>query len=291
MRPRLVHYLNETIGLNLFDWIIPTPSIIYLITFLFLSLIFIRRCKKSGFDGRIAFRSALWGGIAAFLGAKLFYVVLHLKSYILLPSHIFAPGGTVSWGAYLGIVIGVTLYLRHKRQAVLPILDVLGSVMALAPFIGRWSCFLNGDDYGKITSVAWAVRYPRGSLPFAEQANDGIINYSSALSAPVHPNQMYLSIGALLLFIIMTHFWKSKRQNPGLTFGVYWIAYSILRFFLEFYRDESGTTLIPALNFSQMMCTITIIFSVLFIVMLYRKSIKAFTINNARTIQIQLGGK
>jgi len=290
MRPRLVDYLNETISIDIFNWIIPTPSIIYLITFLFLSLIFIRRCKKSAFDGNIAFGSALWGGIAAFMGAKLLYVILHLKSYVLLPSHIFAPGGTVSWGAYLGAVIGVTLYLRHKKQAVLPILDVLGSVMALAPFIGRWSCFLNGDDYGKITSVAWAVRYPKGSLPFAEHANDGIINYSSVLSAPVHPNQIYLSIGALLIFIIITRFWKNQRQNPGLTFGVYWIAYSILRFFLEFYRDEPGTVLISTLNFSQIMCLIFMVLSALFLAILYQDNKRTVIINNDRTI-ITEGGR
>lgn len=291
MRSRLVDYLNETTGSSIFHWLIPTPSLIYAIAYCAVAIIFIRRCKNSGLDNRTAFYTAFWGGVAAFIGAKLFYIFLHFKSYLLLPSHILAPGGTVSWGVYMGGTIGICIFLLHRKQPVLSYLDVLGSCIALGPFIGRWSCFLNGDDYGKITDMVWAVKYPRGSYPFAAHANDGIISFSSSFSAAVHPNQIYLSLSALFLFILMTWFWKNQRHHKGLTFGVYCSAYGGLRFFLEFYRDEPGTSLFPALNFPQMMCVLTIGILALFAAYFYRSNIRAILINKGLRVQIKDRGK
>lgn len=268
MRPTIVEYLNRTAGVNIFKWIIPSPSIVYIISFFVVALVFVKRCKQAGLDIRVSLYCVFLGGILAFIGSKLFYVALHLRSYISMPSHIFASGGSVSWGAYIGLILGIIIYLIYRRQPFLLYLDVLGSCLALGPFIGRWSCFLNGDDYGKITNVPWAVQYPYGSLPFAAHFHDGIISHTADLSAPVHPNQIYLSLSAFVIFIFMTRFWKKMRKFEGLSFCVYLGVYGILRFFLEFFRDEPGTALIPVLNFSQVMSLLVAGISFLFLLYL-----------------------
>jgi phosphatidylglycerol:prolipoprotein diacylglycerol transferase len=251
MRPRLIDSLNQLFGTSVFVWFIPDPSVVYPLTILVCAIVFVRRLRLTGADGRTALYSVLAGSVGAFIGAKLIYVVANLESYILLPSHLFAPGGTMSWGAYIGAIIGLVFYAYRKRVSPLRSLDVLGSCLGLGPFIGRWSCLLNGDDYGTITDVPWAIQYPAGSIPFAAHVNDGHISYNAALSAPVHPNQIYLSLNGLLLFILMSWVWKKYRHHEGLTFGLFCLSYGILRFMLEFFRDEPMSSLIPLLNASQ----------------------------------------
>jgi phosphatidylglycerol:prolipoprotein diacylglycerol transferase len=251
MRPRLIDSLNQLFGTSVFDWVIPDPSVVYPLTILVCAIVFVRRLRLTGADARTAFYSVLAGSVGAFIGAKLIYVVANLQSYILLPSHLFAPGGTMSWGAYIGAILGLVFYAYRKRESPLRSLDVLGSCLGLGPFIGRWSCLLNGDDYGKITDVPWAIQYPAGSIPFAAHVNDGLTSYNAALSAPVHPNQIYLSLNGILLFILMSWVWKKYRHHEGLTFGLFCVSYGIFHFVLEFFRDEPMSSLIPLLNVSQ----------------------------------------
>jgi phosphatidylglycerol:prolipoprotein diacylglycerol transferase len=251
MRPRLIDSLNQLFGTSIFDWVIPDPSVVYPLTILVCAIVYVRRLRFTGADARTALYSVLAGSVGAFIGAKLIYVVANLQSYILLPSHLLAPGGTMSWGAYIGAILGVVFYAHRKGEPSLRSLDVLGSCLGLGPFIGRWSCLLNGDDYGKIADVPWAIQYPAGSIAFAAHVNDGLISHNAALSAPVHPNQIYLSLNGLFLFILMSWVWKKYRHHEGLTFGLFCVSYGILRFILEFFRDEPMSSLIPLLNVSQ----------------------------------------
>ncbi len=274
MRPRLVDYLNQLFGTSVFGWIVPTPSVIYPLALLVCAVVFVRRCRVSGLDTRTAVTASLVGSVGAFIGAKLFFVANNLEGYILLPSHLFAPGGTMSWGAYTGAILGLVLYLHHKREWSLRCLDVLGSCLGLGPFIGRWSCLLNGDDFGTITNVPWAIQYPAGSMPFAAHANEGLVSYHAALSAPVHPNQIYLSLNGLLLFILMSWVWKRYRHHQGLTFGLYCLLYGLLRFMLEFFRDEPLSSLIPQLNASQIFSLTAVGAGSLFLLYRFRSRLK-----------------
>lgn len=272
MRDTIVGFLNQITGTEIFGFIIPTLSVMIFSAFCFVSIFFISRCKQSNLDNRTALYCVLVGGLFAFVGAKLFYVLLHLKFYILKPSRVFSQGGTISWGAYIGLILGMIILLNRKKQPVYPFLDCLGSCLALGPLIGRWGCFLRGCDYGKISDLPWAVQYPKGSLPFLAHVHGEIIGPESQFSAPVHPNQIYLSISALCIFVFMTWFWRKMRKFEGLTFGVYLGVYGMLRFFLEGFRDEPATRLISPLNFSQMMSLMTLAFGILLLLNFYRSN-------------------
>ena len=290
MRPRLVNELNQLSGTNVFDWLVPDPSLIYPFAILVCAIVVVKRCRLSGMDTRTAVYAVLAGSVGAFIGAKLIFVAAHIESYVLLPSHVFAPGGTMSWGAYVGAIIALLLYMRHTRKSSLRTLDVLGSCLGLGPFIGRWSCLLNGDDYGTITTVPWAIQYPAGSIPFAAHANDGLISYSAALSAPVHPNQIYLSLNGLLLFILMSWIWKKYRYHEGLTFGLYCFCYGILRFLIEFFRDEAQSSRVPVIYTSQLFALAGAGAGSLFLLYHFHTKLKAVLINNGGEIKT-IGGE
>jgi phosphatidylglycerol---prolipoprotein diacylglyceryl transferase len=282
MRPRLIEYLNEFTGIPVFNYVIPSPSLVYPIAFFAAAYIFFRRATASSLDRKHIWICIFAGGVGAILGAKLFYVFLHFDAYVRQPSHLFAPGGTVSWGAYSGLLIVMVLYLRLVHQPVLRYLDAAGSAVMIGPFIGRWSCFLNGDDYGTVTDAAWAVQYPYGSIPHSQHFHDGLIDMTAALSAPVHPNQLYLSLNALILFFILTSVWRSYRSFEGFTIGSAGFLYGLTRFFLEFFRDEIPLQITPYLNFPHVMSLTVSLSGILLIGYAYRRRSKIHMVEYRR---------
>ncbi len=269
MRPRIVEYLNNITGIDIFGWLVPDPSVIYAFSFVLVVIVFVRRCKTAGLEIRVALDIAFWGSICAFIFARLFYLFIYQEGGSLRPADLLSSGGTASWGVYTGVFTGAVLYLLIRKRRILPYLDIIAASLPLSTFVGRWSCFMYGCDYGTRTDVAWGVRYPFASKAFAAHLGDGLVMPDSQLSAAVHPNQIYLSINALILFIIISRFWSNNRSKPGLTFAFYLTAYGISRFFLEFFRDDAGSGPISALNLPQTICLISIFFGIGWIVYLH----------------------
>ncbi|MBI4535950.1 MAG: prolipoprotein diacylglyceryl transferase [Ignavibacteriae bacterium] len=286
MRSRIVDYLNQLTGTSIFHWVVPDPSLLYPVVVIICAFVYVKRCTASGLDRRRAIYSAVAASVGAAIGSRLFFAAQHAESYILRPLDLLAPGGTISWGAYLGVVLGLLTYTRIRNESSFRYLDVLGSCLALGPFLGRWICFLNGDDYGKITDVPWGIQYPAGSIPFAAHVNDGLVGYNSAYSATVHPNQLYLSLNGLVLYILMIRVWKKYRFHEGVTFGFYCLLYGISRFMLEFFRDEPSSALIPQLNSSQLFSLAAAGAGALFLIHHYRtRSYVAITGEGTNTMR------
>lgn len=258
MRPRIVEYLNNITGIDIFGWLVPSPPVIYAFSFVLVVIVFVRRCKTAGLEIRVALDIAFWGSICGFIFARLFYLFIYQQGGSLRPADMLSSGGTASWGVYAGVFTGAVLYLRLRKRRILPYLDIIAASLPLSTFVGRWSCFMYGCDYGTPTDVAWGVRYPFASKAFAAHFGDGLVTPDSQLSAAVHPNQIYLSLNAFVLFFLLTWFWKNYRSSPGLTFVFYLMAYGISRFLLDFFRDDAGAGLIPGVNLSQMMCIFSV---------------------------------
>ncbi len=78
MRSRIIDYLNGVTHSNIFQLLIPPPELVYPIAFFAVALIYLLRCQNTGLNRSSAIWSVLVGGISAFLGAKLFYVLFHI---------------------------------------------------------------------------------------------------------------------------------------------------------------------------------------------------------------------
>jgi phosphatidylglycerol---prolipoprotein diacylglyceryl transferase len=237
MRPRIVEYLNDAIGGEIWGWVIPTPAVVYALMMLAMLVLFVRRAAQSDQSKYHALGAALWAMAGGLIGARLLFLLFHIDRVLVTPEMIFnLSGATMSFGAYLGGALGFILYIRRNSLPGLKYLDVCASILGLGPFIGRWSCFLNGDDFGTLSNAPWAVSFPHGSYPFAHQVELGLLDPLQALSLPVHPVQLYLSLNGLFLFLLFTWLWKKKTFAPGLLFGWYWIAYPAIRLLIEFFR-------------------------------------------------------
>lgn len=270
MRPRIVALLNEMLQTGLFGWLVPTPNLMYGAAALAAALVFYLLSRRIGVSAAVVWTCIWLGTAGAFVGAKMLYVLLHLKSYLLMPSHIFAAGGTVSFGAYLGAIISITIYLKIREEPMLKYLDLLAVSLPVGTILGRFSCFLNGDDFGKLTHAFWGVRYPQDSYPFMEQVSRGLMSPTAPLSLPVHPNQLYLALNALLIFIIVSRIWKGYRNYPGVTLSMYAILYTVTRFAIEFFRDEPPLWS-SGLIFSQWVCLALLSISILMAIYFFKK--------------------
>ena len=185
--------------------------------------------------------AAVIGGI---IGAKLWYVALTHD-----PGALFSRGGLVWYGGFLGGTAAVILNgwlrvpLRWTMQLVAP-------ALAAAYALGRVGCFMVNDDYGRPTSVPWAVRFPRGLPP----STAGNMQHLFGIPVPagsnpstvlaVHPTQLYETAIMLVAFAVL---WRLRRRmRPvGWLFGLYLVFAGAERFAVEFLRAKDDRFLGP----------------------------------------------
>jgi phosphatidylglycerol:prolipoprotein diacylglycerol transferase len=101
---------------------------------------------------------------------------------------------------------------------------------------------VNGDDFGRVSDVAWAVTYPPGSLAFDLHVRQGLLAPGASASLPVHPVQIYLAAAGLALFLVFSWLWRHRAFPPGALFALYWAADGAVRFALEFFRGDVERT-------------------------------------------------
>lgn len=171
--------------------------------------------------------------ISAILGAKLLLVITSLDYYLRNPSALFSveflQAGGVYYGGFLGAVAGSIWFAR--RKPVLPFwvaADAAAPAIALGQAIGRLGCFAAGCDYGKPTSLPWAVTF---TSEYAHQ------NIGVPLNVALHPYQLYESFSTLLLCLLLLVALR-YRKFYGQIFCFYLAGYGVLRFFLEFLRGD-----------------------------------------------------
>jgi phosphatidylglycerol:prolipoprotein diacylglycerol transferase len=92
--------------------------------------------------------------------------------------------------------------------------------LALGHAIGRVGCFLVGDDYGRPSTLPWAVAFPRGLPP---------------TDIPVHPTQLYEAIPLVVLAWLLTR-WRQQGTADAVVLSRYLILAGALRFAIEFVR-------------------------------------------------------
>ena len=257
MRPRIVDSLNAALETSIFSYIITDPAFVYALAIAVCAWLFVYRTKAVGLSQYHALGGVIWGVVGGFLGARLFFLATHYERVIYNYTMLFdLNGATVSWGAYLGGTAGFLFYFRRKNIRALPYLDTSAACLGLGVCIARWSCFLNGDDYGTLTTVPWAVAFPHGSYPFAAQVKMGLVDALAPMSLPIHPVQLYGSIKGLSLFVLFTFLWRRYQLPAGVLFCLYWMAFAVLRFGLEFFRGDESRGFVGPLSTGQVMSLI-----------------------------------
>ncbi len=156
------------------------------------------------------------------IGGRSGYVLIYdpLK-YLENPSEIFQTykGGMSFHGGFAGFILASYIFCRIHKIEYFKLMDLAAIVTPFAIFLGRVANFINGELYGRVTDVPWAMIFPD---------SDGL---------PRHPSQLYeASLEGVLLLLIM-YFASKKLHKTGYNIGVFLIFYSSFRIFCEFFRE------------------------------------------------------
>jgi phosphatidylglycerol:prolipoprotein diacylglycerol transferase len=162
----------------------------------------------------------------------------------------FLEGGKGVFGAFIGAGLFGALYLLYRRQPVLAYADAAVPAIALGYAVARIGCFLNGDDFGTVTTLPWAVRFPQGTEAFAHHVAQGWVTAQDWLSLPVHPTQLYHMAVGLLAFLVLS---RIRNAPPGTRLAVGLIGYGALRFVIEFVRGDA-VPIWHGLDLNQFLC-------------------------------------
>lgn len=169
-----------------------------------------------------------WSIVGIIVGGRLGYVLFYdLDYFIEHPSHIPMTwkGGMSFHGGLLGVLAVFFIFAKIHKIPFLRILDVCALGAPMGIFFGRLANFVNGELYGRVTDVPWAILFPKGGY------------------LPRHPSQLYeAGLEGLLIFVVLNIcFWRTRFANePGRIAGLGLVLYALARFFVEFFREPDA---------------------------------------------------
>ncbi len=203
--------------------------------------------------------------IAGVVGAKLWHVFQDPAELIAHPAVLFDRAGLAWFGGLVGGVGALLLQARgaHLRSA--SMLDLCAPSAALGYGIGRIGCLTSGDgDYGKASSLPWAMSFPHGIDP---------------VSYPVHPTPIYefLVAAAIAIYLWRRSVPSSGRLlHAGQITGEYLILSGAARFLVEFIRINPA--IYWGLTNAQVASLASILAGIVLVVYARRHSIAALTL-------------
>ena len=143
--------------------------------------------------------------------------------------------GMASHGGIIGALLGFLLWARKNRADGWAIADNAAVFAPVGIFLGRMANFINGELWGKVSNVPWAVIFP------------------DAGSQPRHPSQIYEALGEGLLLGVVMLWCRSRNPRPtGLVISAFFIVYGAVRIGLETFREpDLGDPLFCGLSRGQ----------------------------------------
>jgi phosphatidylglycerol:prolipoprotein diacylglycerol transferase len=148
-------------------------------------------------------------------------------------------GGMASHGGMIGVAIALAWFARAERIPFLHLGDLTTSAAPPGLLVVRLANFINGELWGRISVVPWAVIFPRSMPPGTPLSH----------IPPRHPSQLYEAAleGAFLLAVMQWRFWKSDvvRTQPGRLSGEFFLLYAMVRIICEYFREpDAGVSLV-----------------------------------------------
>ncbi|MBO5825505.1 MAG: prolipoprotein diacylglyceryl transferase [Treponema sp.] len=253
------------------------------------------------------------GIVFLLIGARVFSTLIYDTSglYWKKPWLIFWPfdsnmhftgfAGMSYHGGFVGGLLGMIIWCKRHKQPILKWIDAMVCAIPLGYTFGRLGNFLNGELYGRITTMPWGVVFPdaekfSSSLPWVKEiaAKIGMnISNMSLVNLPRHPSQLYEAFFEGIVLWAIIWLCRKYKKFDGTLACIYTGGYGIFRFIIEYFREPDADigyriakdssapiyTNTSLLNFStgQILCFLMILAAILGYVALYfynKKKIK-----------------
>ena len=159
------------------------------------------------------------------IGGRLGYVFIYdFQHFVDQPLSILAlwEGGMSFHGALVGTVVAMGLFASYTKIPAWSLVDIVATVTPIGLFLGRIANFINGELYGRVTTVPWGMVFPNGG------------------PEPRHPSQLYESAleGFVLFWVLWFLVYRFKMlRKPAFLSGAFVAGYGAARTFAEFFRQ------------------------------------------------------
>lgn len=175
--------------------------------------------------------------LGVILGGRLGYALFYTGGDTGIPSAFtdFSGEGFVSWkllrlwdggmsfhGGLMGVTAAMAWVSWQGKLNFIRVVDYVAVGVPMGMLLGRLANFVNGELWGRVTDVPWAMVFP------------------AADDLPRHPSQLYQAglEGLAMLVIMLCLFWFTRaRYRPGLLAGVFTLGMGISRFVNEYFRE------------------------------------------------------
>lgn len=170
----------------------------------------------------------VWATLGIILGGRLGYVLFYNFTYYSANlSEIFKvwEGGMSFHGGMAGLLLAVYFLCRKEKCSFLATMDMVACVAPLGIFFGRLANFINGELFGRVSDVPWAIIFPRGG------------------PLPRHPSQLYEAVlEGMVLFTILFLLAKFTRirEYRGMLGGLFLCGYALARMSVEQFREPDA---------------------------------------------------
>lgn len=242
MRPRLIELLAPWLGRDLADLVAPGFFAMLALACLLTTLLLVRHARRDGDDVAdvIGVAMAMYAG--AIVGGIAVPAVVETLDRLVSGGELWIGwAGMTSWAGFAGGFTASWLAVRRFRSITWRrFLDLSAAPLGLATCVARLGCFLAGCDFGRVSSVPWALRFPAGSPAWRAHVDAGWVPRTRAASLPVHPSQLYEAALGLALVGLALYLRRRGGLRPGGRFLVVVGAYAIGRFALELLRGDDA---------------------------------------------------
>src|SRR6266550_8448406 len=238
---------------RIFNFPINTYGVFLALAFLSAIFVTVKLAGRDGLPREKIYDLCLWLLLSSLVGSKLlmFFTEPEYREHPLqLFSLDFLRSGGVFYGGLLGALITGYLLMRRWKLPWWKTADACAPGIALGNVLGRQGCFSAGCCWGKPTTMPWGIK-------FTELGHEitGV-----PTNVYLHPTQLYESFAMLVGFLFLLWLHKHKRFS-GQVILAYALLYSIVRFAIEFVRDDPrgdilGLTTLTGLSTSQLISLI-----------------------------------
>jgi len=171
----------------------------------------------------------LWITLGVIVGGRLGHVVFYTPELIWKdPLEILKTwhGGMSFHGGAIGVLIAVVVFCLRNGLDMLRVGDVITASAPIGLFFGRIANFINGELWGRPTSLPWGIVFP-GAEP----------------AVPRHPSQLYeAALEGIALFVLLA--WATHRakflNRRGVVAGLFVAGYGLIRVSLENVREPDS---------------------------------------------------
>ncbi|MFC4167689.1 prolipoprotein diacylglyceryl transferase [Teichococcus aestuarii] len=169
-----------------------------------------------------------WAVLGVILGGRLGYVLFYQTDhYLSAPWEAFYlwRGGMSFHGGAAGVILALVLFCRRHGLSIRRFGDRLTAVVPIGLFFGRLANFINGELWGRVSDVPWAMVFPHGG------------------PEPRHPSQLYqAAMEGLCLFVLLQVLVRipAIRARRGFTAGAFLAGYGVARIVGELFRQPDA---------------------------------------------------